>query len=48
MEEIIEQYGIGLLQILGGIAVFRLWMEFFCRDGILGQICQNYMSGICG
>ena len=37
MEEIIEQYGIGLLQILGGVAVIMLWRTFFCDDGILRQ-----------
>ncbi|MCI5873968.1 MAG: hypothetical protein PUJ55_08950 [Clostridiales bacterium] len=48
MEEIIEQYGIGLLQILGGVAVIMLWRTFFCDDGILRQICLQYLSGICG
>ncbi len=48
MEEVIEQYGIGLLQILGGAAVFKLWMDFVCCDGMLAQICLRYLNGICG
>ncbi len=48
MGEIIEQYGVGLLQMLGGVAVITIWSAFFCDNGILRQICLQYLSGICG
>lgn len=48
MEEIIEHYGSGLLQMLGGVAALTLWVKLFCEDGIFKQVCLQYMSGICG
>lgn len=48
MEEIIEQYGIGILQMLGGIVAFFICMKLFGRHGVLEQICLQYMREICG
>ncbi len=48
MEEIIEQYGAGLLQILGGIVVVSICVKLFGQYGVLEQICLQYMTGICG
>lgn len=47
MEDIIECYGAGILQILGGICVVLVWSAMFSQDGILRQIVLQYLQGIC-
>lgn len=48
MEEIIEQYGAGLLQMLGGIGTLALFAAFLRPGGLLQIILLQYMNGICG
>lgn len=48
MEEIINEYGAGILQLVGGSAVFLLWTKLLCLGGILWQVCLAYMNAICG
>lgn len=48
MEAMIEQYGIGLLQILGGMGMLALLKEIIQPGGILYIILLQYMDGICG
>lgn len=48
MKEIIEQYGIGMLQILGGLLAAGIWMQWFREGGILYEACLQYVHGICG
>lgn len=47
MEDMIECYGIGILQILGGICVAVVWSAMFLQDGVLRQIVLLYLQGIC-
>ena len=48
MEDIIEHYGASLLQMLGGIGVLGLYVGMMQQGGVLHEIVQAYMSGICG
>lgn len=48
MEDIIEIYGGGLLQISGGVCAAALFAGLFTNGGILLEIVQQYMIGICG
>lgn len=48
MEDIIEYYGAGILQILGGICAVEVWSAMFSQNGILRQIVLQYLHGICG
>lgn len=48
MEDIIECYGAGILQILGGICAVVVWSVMFSQDGIFKQIVLQYLQGICG
>lgn len=48
MEDIIEAYGSGLLQILGGVCAMALFAGLFADGGELLNIVQQYMVGICG
>lgn len=47
MEDIIECYGVGILQILGGICATAIWFAMFQQDGILRQMVLQYLHGIC-
>lgn len=47
MEDIIECYGVGILQILGGICAAAIWITLFRQDGIIRQIVLQYLHGIC-
>lgn len=47
MEDIIECYGVGILQILGGICAAAIWIVLFRQDGIIRQIVVQYLHGIC-
>lgn len=48
MEDIIEVYGEGLLQILGGACAMALFYGLFAEGGVILEIVQQYMTGICG
>lgn len=48
MEDIIEAYGSGLLQILGGVCAMALFAGLFADGGVILEIVQQYMTGICG
>lgn len=48
MEDIIEQYGAVLLQMIGGVGVFFLYEAMMRQGGALYEIVQTYMGGICG
>lgn len=48
MEDIIEAYGSGLLQILGGVCAMVLFNCLFADGGVILEIVQQYMTGICG
>lgn len=48
MEEIIEQYGAGLLQMLGGVGMLALFAACMQPGGVLQTIVLQYMNGICG
>lgn len=47
MGDIIECYGVGILQILGGICAAVIWFAMFRQDGILRQMVLQYLQGIC-
>lgn len=47
MEDIIEQYGAGLLQMIGGVGVLFLYGAMMQPKGVWYEIVQAYMSGIC-
>lgn len=48
MEDIIEAYGSGLLQIAGGVCAMALFAGLFADNGVILEIVQQYMVGICG
>ncbi|MFR4350664.1 MAG: hypothetical protein ACLT3H_03230 [Roseburia sp.] len=48
MEDIMEQYGSSLLQMIGGVGVLFLFLQMLCRDGVLYIVLLEYMAGICG
>lgn len=47
MGDIIECYGVGILQIMGGICAAVIWFAMFRQDGILRQMVLQYLQGIC-
>lgn len=48
MEDIMGHYGIGFLQMTGGIVVLTLFFHMLQQDGVLYQLVMQYMTGICG
>ena len=48
MEDILEQYGVGLLQIFGGMGALALLSTLVQTRGPVYVILMQYMGGICG
>lgn len=48
MEDILEQYGVGLLQIFGGMGALALLSALVQPGGTVYVILMQYMGGICG
>lgn len=48
MEEIMEQYGGGLLQILGGVAAIIIYLQLYENEGLLWNVLIEYFCSICG
>ena len=48
MEKVIEQYGVGLLQIIGGIGAFGILSTLIQPQGIVYVILMQYLAGISG
>ena len=48
MQEVIEQYGAGLLSVLSVLAVFGILMTLFGNGGILSGIVADYMNYLGG
>lgn len=48
MEEIMEQYGVGLLQILGGVAAMIIYLQLYENDGFLRNVLIEYFCSISG
>lgn len=50
MEDIVEYFGNGLLQVMGAVMFFGIFV--LCinakADGILSNIVQFFMTGLCG
>lgn len=48
MEDIIEHFGSGFLSIVSGIILFAFFVSLLRGGGILFELVENYMKGICG
>lgn len=48
MDDIMEQYGTSLLSLLAGVVLMIVFVSFLRDGGILHNIVQHYMTGICG
>lgn len=48
MEDIMEQYGVGLLQMLGGMGILTLIGKMMQPGGVLNMVLLQYLDGICG
>lgn len=48
MHDIMEQFGTGLLSLAAGVILFAVIAAFLKDGGVLHEIVQNYMTGICG
>lgn len=48
MENMIEEFGQGLLGILSGTVLMALFLSFLQDGGILNEIVQQFIHGICG
>lgn len=48
MREVIEHFGIGFLELAGGIGIVSIIIVFFSNSGIINDIVSNYFRGLCG
>lgn len=48
MEEIVEQYGASLLQILGSVAAMVIYLQLYEKEGFLWNVLVEYFLSICG
>lgn len=48
MHDILEHYGIGLLELLATAATLAVIVTCIKSGGVLYGIVLNYMAGICG
>lgn len=48
MEEIAEHFGVGFLHLVSGVAMIAIFRQFLVSGGIIYEIVQQYLGGICG
>lgn len=48
MKEIVEQFGMCMLQMLPAFLLIGLYIGMMCSGGVLSDIVSNYMRSICG
>ncbi len=48
MEEIAGHFGEGFLQIAAGVILFGIFASFLWDGGIVHEIVQQFINGICG
>lgn len=48
MEDIIEEFGLGFLQIVAGAALVVILGACFLSEGVVSNMVVNYLYGICG
>jgi hypothetical protein len=48
LEEMIAYFGDGFLQLCGGMLIFKIVETNIHSGGILFEIVQSFMSGLCG
>ena len=48
VEEIAEHFGVGFLHLVSGVAMIAIFRQFLVSGGIIYEIVQQYLGGICG
>ena len=48
MREVIAHYGIGFLELVGGIGIVNIISMFFSNNGIVKDVILEYFRGLCG
>ena len=48
MREVMEHFGMGFLELIGGIGIINIMIIFFSNNGIIKETVLNYFSGLCG
>ncbi len=48
MSEVVEHFGIGFLELLGGISITSVIIGLFSSGGIINNIVLNYFQRLCG
>ena len=48
MEDIFEHYGIGAINIIGGIAIFCIFISCIKSGGVINNAVIAFMQSICG
>lgn len=48
MKEIIEHFGVGFLQLLGGITFLGIFVACIRPGGVLCDIALAFMTDLCG
>lgn len=48
MREIIEEFGVGMLELLAVLGMVKIIMQLFGKTGILSAMIAAYMNSICG
>mgnify|MGYP003510114016 FL=1 len=48
MEEIINHFGSGILEIVGCACMFGIYISCVTNGGVINQFIISYMQSICG
>ena len=48
MKEVIEHFGIGFLELAGGIGIVSIMIASFSNNGITNSMITNYFCRLCG
>ena len=48
MREVIEHFGIGFLELTGGIGIVNIIVMFFGKNGLIKDVILEYFCGLCG
>lgn len=48
MEEIMEHFGSGFLQLIGAVLFLGIFVLCIRSGGVLSNVVQAFMTGLCG
>ncbi len=48
MEEILKEYGVGVLEAVAGFFFLAIYMKLYDSGGMLYAVVTKFLAGVCG